>query len=87
MQYDERICTECGAEYAPKHAGQKTCGPECARRRHKRRAKERARAAAQAQTLKKPKNEPTPPTDWKSITRICAEHHLTYGEAVRKGLL
>ena len=89
MQYDERICTECGARFTPRDYRQLACCRACTRKRNKRLAKERYRRerAKGPQNPKEPMKNPAAPTDWEAITRFCWENHISYGEAVRKGLL
>lgn len=81
-------CLECGELFIPIHENHKVCGRSCQRARKRKTTKEgqglydakRMRAAQAA--------KPTPQkTDWSAITKLCLEHHISYGEAVSRGLL
>lgn len=43
VRYGEKACLVCGAEFNPRSAHSKTCGPECSRKLEKQRASDRWR--------------------------------------------
>ncbi|MPN35133.1 hypothetical protein SDC9_182628 [bioreactor metagenome] len=87
MMQSGRRCTECGTWFTPRDDRQFACCAECQYSRKIRVARERYRRERKKAPPKELEQKPAQPTDWKAITRICAEHHISYGEAVRKGLI
>ena len=78
---ETKFCQICGAEFEGiKQA--KFCSDECKNKRKTDLAavrRDMKRAAA--------KREKTSGTDWKAIVRKCKKLNMSYGEAVRRGLI
>ena len=78
---ETKFCQLCGTEFQGANPA-KFCSDKCKEQRRKELAimgREKKRAEAE--------KKKTGGTDWKAIVRKCKEMGVSYGEAVRRGLI
>lgn len=78
-----KICNACGKEFEASRGNTKYCSENCSELMQKLKKRERAKSLRTAKKI----SEEKPKTDWEYVVRVCNEQHISYGEAVRRGIV
>ena len=82
----KKKCVLCGTEFEANHGNEKYCSYKCARKLQNSKKLERSRSLRNEAKIKEIKDD-QPKTDWAAIVKKCNKLNISYGQAVKQGLI